>query len=299
MNCIPFSPRWLPDLTALINGHIVQVPPGWALMEHQVAAALTIPSLWAVHYPETDELRTETLCVVDQECLVAAAQWCYPVARKPTGLAGLPVTGLVSCIVGEPGHVTALLFLLEILTERCSARGCRELSIGRCAFGVGWLGIPRTWTHLILGLQRSGFSQSSRWGIMTGATDILPVSVPECVASMRSAWRVNEDALEWSLRLYADDRLVGECSAWGIPRHFAACDGYADWITIEWLGVEPPYRRRGIGRWLLSEQLQRQARRGVTRVILWTEPDNRAARQIGESLGFHYGPECWDFVKAL
>jgi len=58
----------------------------------------------------------------------------------------------------------------------------------------------------------------------------------------------------------------------------------AGWITFEWLGVESPYQRQGIGRWLLSEQLRRQAQRGIANAILWTEPDNRAMRRIGE---------CW------
>lgn len=116
-----------------------------------------------------------------------------------------------------------------------------------------------------------------------------------CLEPMRVVWQVDEAALEWELRLCADDQLIGECHAWGIPRHLADCDGYADWITVEWLGVELPYRGRGIGRWLLHEQLRRQAQRGITHAILWTGTDNAAVRRADEALGFQEGPECWEF----
>jgi GNAT superfamily N-acetyltransferase len=66
-----------------------------------------------------------------------------------------------------------------------------------------------------------------------------------------------------------------------------------------WLGIEPLYQRHGLGRWLLNEQLRRQAQRGVRNAILWTESDNRAMRQLAESSGFRAGPECWVFNKTI
>lgn len=300
MDCITFSSRWLPDLTGLINAHIAQVPPGWTVTERQVAAVLATPSVWGVHYPdEPGEFGTETLCVIDRQRLVAAAQWGYPVQHRASESADLSAGGCMSWIAAVPDNAAALALLLEALTARCRERGCHELVTSRYAFGVGWSGIAVTWPHLDAGLEQAGFSRSQRWVIMTGTTDIPAAAAPEDVESMRLDWHVDEAALEWDLQLYANDQLVGECQAWGIPRHLAGCDGYADWITFEWLGVEPPYRRQGIGRWLLSEQLRRQARRGIANAILWTEPDNRAMRRIGESLGFGYGPECWVFEKII
>lgn len=300
LHYITFSSRWLPDLTGLINAHIAQVPPGWTVTEQQVAAVLDTPSLWNAHYPEeTAKFAVETLCVIDQERLAAAAQWGYPVECESTRATDSPAMGFISWITAAPGNGPALSLLLDNLIVRCRERKCRGLGTGRYAFGVGWMGVSTLWPHLITGFEQAGFSRSHRWVIMMGTTDVPVVAAPKCVAPMRIDWRVDEIALEWELRLYADDQLIGECEAWGIPRHLAECDGYAGWITFEWLGVESPYQRQGIGRWLLSEQLRRQAQRRIANAIFWTEPDNRAMRHIGESLGFGYGPECWVFEKTI
>ncbi len=101
------------------------------------------------------------------------------------------------------------------------------------------------------------------------------------------------------MKLRDGEALVGECQAWGVPPHFAGCPGVAEWMTIEWLGVEEPYRRKGFGRWLLHEQIRRQAQRGIRRCICWTGVDNWAARNLTESLGFRVGPECWEFGKKI
>jgi GNAT superfamily N-acetyltransferase len=111
--------------------------------------------------------------------------------------------------------------------------------------------------------------------------------------------RPEEAALEWDVRAFAGGDLAGECQAWGIPPHLQVCPRAAAWITIEWIGVEGPYQRKGLGRWLLREQLRHQAARGVRHVILWTECEDAAARRFYEALGFTYGPECWHLVRRL
>jgi len=295
MDCVTFSDEWLPGLTDLINAHIAQVPPGWTVTEQQVAAVLATPALWNVHYPdEPVGFEMETRCVVADGRLVAAAQWCYPAQRGEGSF-----KGVVSWIVGVPEEAAALSLLLETLTVHSRARGCCALGIGRYAFGVGWMGVPTLWPHLVAGFEQAGFSCFHCWVMMMGTTDVPVLAAPECATPMCLAWCADEAALEWGLRLCDGDQLIGECQAWGVPWHLAGCDGYAEWITVEWLGVEPPYQRQGIGRWLLSEQLRRQAQRGIRKAVFWTEPDNVAALCVGESLGFRRGPECWGFEKAI
>jgi ribosomal protein S18 acetylase RimI-like enzyme len=113
-------------------------------------------------------------------------------------------------------------------------------------------------------------------------------------------WHIDESAVEWILRAYAGQHVVGECQAWGVPAHLASLAGFREWTTIEWLGVEAPYRGQGLGRYLLQEQLRYQAARGIRHVLLWTEPDGAealAARRLYESLGFVYGPALLRFQK--
>ena len=148
-------------------------------------------------------------------------------------------------------------------------------------------------------LQTAGFVVSRRWVILTSAVDIPEVSTPKSLISMHTSWQVDINASEWELRLHTDGALVGECQAWGIPQHFSDCEGYTDWVTVEWLGVEPAYQRKGIGSWLIAKQFRKQAQRGVTRVIIWTETDNQPLLGLGEFLGFQSGPECWEFQKVI
>jgi GNAT superfamily N-acetyltransferase len=295
MECTAFLSERMADLTELINAHMAQMPPGWTITECRVAQVLNTPSLWSMHYPgEAGNFEAETLCVVDGRCLVAAAQLCYPMQYSAESS-----SGFISWIIAVPGRVKALSLLLDALVTRCREQGCCALDTSRYAFGVGWMGIPVVWPHLVAGFERAGFSCTQHWVMMTGSTDVHTVAMPESVASMHLDWKMDETALEWDLRLCDGELLVGECQAWGIPPHLADCDGYTDWITYEWLGVESPYQGRGIGRWLLAEHLRRQARRGVKRAIFWTETDNRAMRRVGESLGFDYGPECRVFVRIV
>jgi len=188
--------------------------------------------------------------------------------------------------------------LLAMLTENARALGCNTIDAsGRYAFGVGWLGIPIMLPHLIDGFDRWGFEPYERWVIMAGDADAAARAAPTQAVNLRLEWQVNDDALEWELKAFDGQTLVGECDAWGIPPQFAECRGYGEWITLEWSGVEKAYRRQGIGRYLIREQMRRQAERGVKHAMLWVEPDNKAARKMCESVGFEYQVECWRLEK--
>jgi GNAT superfamily N-acetyltransferase len=301
MDCVPFAPELLPDLTMLINSHIAQIPPGWTLSQAQIAATLTsVSELWHIHYPEENAMfESETVCVLDQGHLTAAAQWGYPVQERTPGYVNQPTTSVLFWIVAEPDNSVARQSLLKALATRSLTAACHRTTTTRFTFGVGWLGIAVTWSHLIDGLQLAGFTVEKRWMVLTGPANKPGLVPPIYLRSMNVAWQVDAAALEWELQLYAGGDLIGECHAWGIPPHLTERDENADWITIEWLGVEPPQRRQGIGRWLLSEQLRRQAERGVTQAILWTKLENRAARRLSESSGFQNCFECWEFEKTV
>jgi GNAT superfamily N-acetyltransferase len=294
VNCIEFSADLLPDLTRLVNAQLAAVPPGWSLTETQAAQTLAQASdLWGVHFPEQKAVfELETLCVLDRGRLTAAAQWGFPIVPETRGIDNASV---LFWIAAEPTSAESLPLLLETLAAHSRAAGSPRITTTRFSFGVGWLGIPALWTHVTEGLQAAGFAVTRRWVILACPASLPEVPAPESIRSMNISWQVDENASEWDFRLHADGELVGECSAWGIPQHFSGSEGYANWITVEWLGVEPAYQRKGIGRWLVAEQLRRQAGRGISKAILWTETNNQALAGLGESLGFQTGPECWEF----
>ena len=295
MDCVECSPDLLPDLSRLVNTQLITIPPGWKLTEAQVARTIAMASnLWSEHFPEQSAaFELETLCALDHGHLVAAVQWGYPDPQRTRAIDFS--ASVLFWVIAEPDNVEGLYLLLETIAGRARAAGSRRITTTRLSFGVGWLGIPAAWSHVIKALQTAGFVAGARWVILTRSVDIPEVRTPESLASMRTSWQVDANASEWDLRLLTDSALVGECSAWGIPPHFSDCTGYSNWVTVEWLGVEPEYQRKGIGSWLIAEQFRRQAQRGVKQVILWTETDNRAFRSLGDALGFLSGPECWDF----
>ena len=61
----------------------------------------------------------------------------------------------------------------------------------------------------------------------------------------------------------------------------------ADEIHITNIAVDRVQRRRGIGRFLLTQTLENARRRGVRTVLLEVRPTNTEARVLYEALGFH------------
>src|SRR5262245_40258779 len=109
MRLVPYHPRLLPDLTRLINTHIHLVPPGWEVMEAQVAAILANPlSLWEAHFSDDDAIvePQESLFVTNGDTLLAAANW------DVFQLSPYPRKAPLNWIVADPGHPAALTLLL-------------------------------------------------------------------------------------------------------------------------------------------------------------------------------------------
>jgi GNAT superfamily N-acetyltransferase len=294
------APELLGSLTPLVNDHIRSVPPGWTLSDAQAAATVAdAAKLWRVHYPGAPARDTSTVCVIDRGQLVGAAQWSWARGAAPSEGSGEDGDAVIEWIVSLPQHTAGTAALLGEVVRRLRSNGCRRVSTGRFAFGIGWLGIPTSWPHITGALARAGFSVQERWRLFTGSTDVPTIRAPAATGAMRLRWTPNDASLEWDLTLSNDEGLVGECDAWGAPPHLACCNGYCDWVTIEWLGVEPRFRMRGIGRWLLGQQLHRQAIRGATQAMLWSPVGNLAAQRLARSLGFRQQAESVEFQLAL
>ena len=95
------------------------------------------------------------------------------------------------------------------------------------------------------------------------------------------------------------EELAAECDAWGIPPHLDDCPGFGDVITIEWIGVEEPYARRGLATWLMRKQFAYHRAAGKTRVMLWTGPDNHPAQRLYERLHLSVCAETHVYEKTF
>jgi GNAT superfamily N-acetyltransferase len=281
----------LPDLTRLVNAHIEAIPPCWTLSEAQVAYAIDhAVSLWDVHFADERKPSTKyaTWSVIDGGHVIAALQTASMYKDLDP-----PVMHIV-WVAADPARPDALDALLAHSYMRAASAGGSLIHVDlRCPFGVGWFGIPTTWTHIGDALLRNDFHPHEKWVLMSGRAD-SGVSFPQPeIFHFDLLWQINERALEWNLEANSDFELVGDCFAWGIPPHLADARGFDEWITIEWLDVDDTLQGRGIGRYLLAEQMRFQARRGIKHVIAWTEVDNIAPQRVNLACGMTHGPECW------
>jgi GNAT superfamily N-acetyltransferase len=296
MRLVPYEPHLLPDLTRLINAHIRGVPPGWEVTETQVAAIVANPdSLWGVHFVDDDGgvEPQETLCVIDGDTLLAAANWDIFQPRPDYRHAA------INWLVAQPDSPQAVALLLNALIERPRHGDADAMSTARFALGMGWMGIPSGWPHLINSFKAASFEVTQHWVIMTGDVDAnIQHPLPQ-IEPFAIRWNIKENALEWEIAAYSGGERIGECECWGIPPHLHDCPGYDQWTTIEWLGVEYPYHRRSVGSYLMAEQLRFQAARGIRHVMVWTETDNLPTRKLNAVFGFREGPECFVFNRSL
>ena len=303
---VPYEPGMCGDLTRLVNLHLAQVPSGLALSERQVAAALAEEPFWDRHYDDERDGRVpreEIVCVVEGGRLVGAAEerWYERGAAIAAGLgpewAATEEFVLVQWLVAVPDDPETARYLVQGLVKRADAtrRGVRIA--GRFRFGIGWGGVADAWPHLTAALSASGFSVNQRWTMFHMATDEGLHPPPPAGFTFR--WHIDELRLEWELLAFAagvdgvvEEVVAGECQVWDVP-HGARSAGRHLWTTVEWLGVEQPHRRRGLGTYLLLEQRRVQATRGVGHLLLWAEPDDpdsAAAIRLYDRLGFQRGP---------
>jgi ribosomal protein S18 acetylase RimI-like enzyme len=67
---------------------------------------------------------------------------------------------------------------------------------------------------------------------------------------------------------------------------------------LQRLAVHPTWQRRGVGRALVIDGLAWLERRGVERVVVNTQLENRKALALYEGLGFRREPRCLSVLSA-
>lgn len=293
----PYEPRHLMGLLDVANLHLALVPPRDArLTAPALETAVThYERLWLHHYP-LEEGETP----ISHQSLVATSGG-EPVGLITAGWTPDDERGNICFFIAHPSVPGAADRLLCEAEALLAAKGCTSIDgSGRSPIGLGWFDLPTTWTHLIEAYERAGFACYAEWIIMAGRTDAIPVGPPQPRLEKPDI-RFVEDAehCEWHLEIRDGEKLVGECDAWGVPPHLDSCPGFGDWITIEWVGVEEEFQRRGFAFWLMAKQMHYHLRAGRSRAMVWTEKGNLPARALNRRLGLGDGPAIRRFGKSL
>ncbi len=282
-------PEHLSELALIAGRHADLVPPAGACVT--VGAVQSIidryDSLWVHHYP--DEFESGQRCRTYVALRGGVAVGCVVVVWRE-----YDPDGHIGFLVADPDAPGVAHQLLVSAVAWLRSQGCANISAdSRCPIGAGWIGTPTTWTHVVDAYEQEGFVCVDDWIIMAGPLDVHPET--DARDPYAPGWHVlfasDAEKREWRLEVYDGETLAAECDAWGAPPHLDDCGAFGQLVTIEWIGVEEPYLRRGIGAWLLQRQLAYQHDEGKRHVMLWTGPGNVAARRLYEQFGLSAGPE--------
>jgi len=127
--------------------------------------------------------------------------------------------------------------------------------------------------------------------VMSAYEEYRPFVTPEFVAEFRDDTREVFAADHTDIIVAeSEGRLVGTVTFY--PDGTKYGDGLPPgWTTLRILAIAPDWRRRGVGKALMTECLNRTRNLGATRMLLHTLPFMVKAIALHESLGFRRTPE--------
>jgi ribosomal protein S18 acetylase RimI-like enzyme len=98
------------------------------------------------------------------------------------------------------------------------------------------------------------------------------------------AWNDPRKDIRRKLAVHPDLFLVGEAAGAIVGSVMAGYDGHRGWIN--YLGVDPAFRRRGLGRALMREAERRLREAGCPKINLQVRTGNAEAIVFYNSIGF-------------
>lgn len=289
----PLRQSDLAAVTALFNQAMAGLPYGWPLTSQQFRELALF-----------DEGAPQAHFEVDSKGWLVARQgeFTWGFAHAAVGrLAAEPrVTrrGFLRCLIlhpeAPPGVETALLAAVAAFfqAEEVEQRFAFHIRSGYpCALaGRGML--PSSQFRVMAALGRAGYSISDRWllyerGCSEPALERLPTlpGLSLQIERGRGASRGASGGAIVALYLAERSRPVAEAVVDDLP--FLAAAGDLPSASLRWLRVEPAYRRKGAGRWLLLRALNELAGRGVQRLIVDINHTDEAAQSLLLHLGFN------------
>jgi GNAT superfamily N-acetyltransferase len=269
-----FRPEHLPQVRALINGHLNAAVPGWSLPEAFIASRLRRePEEYVVDPWVT---RRATLCAVERDRVVAAAHLrCYG-GHATVGDAYRAV-GEVAWLVAWPAAEQAGDELLAAAGEQLAAW---EVRARWAATGLPvpvLSGVPDAWPHIAAALAQAGFRPTPDHAEAVYGGDLAAVPAPPAppLAGLRLRRTVGDTTVRFAGVL--DDRELGVCECDLDLTLGGARPALWRWAELANLQVEAGWRGRGIGGWLVGHAAAWLRVGGYERIVLTTSIDDEAA----------------------
>jgi len=263
----------LPQVTTLVNLHLGAVVPGWAVPEPWLAAYLKrnpgeiVVDPWVV--------ARSTLVAVERQAVVAVAH-VLRYGAGPEVSTEYHGVAEVDWLFAGPDAREACARLLSAVAEQAAAWGATAT---RLAGGppVGPLaGILDVWPHIASAVESAAYRRDP------GRVERLYGGALGSVAAPGDPplpeLRLRRSTGRWGTRFDALDgqRSVGYCDVVTDLTEGGALPALCGWAELAEIEVEPTWRNRGIGSWLLSHAIAWARFGGCERLLITTAEDEAA-----------------------
>lgn len=266
-------PEYLAQVTTLLNTHLGTIVPGWAVPEPWLAAFFKrnpgeyIVDPWVI--------ARSTLVAIQRQSVEAVAH----LLRYGSGPeVGSDFHGVVevNLLLASPSAGKASARLLEAVSEQARAWGATATWFAGSPPVGPFAGVPDSWPHIVAAIEAAGFRRDPGRVEIVYAGELADIArpgdppLPELhVKRSTGAWGARFDAM-------LGDRSIGYCDmvtdlseGGGLP----ALRGWAELAEIE---VEPEYRNRGVGSWLLAHAVAWARFGGCRGLVLSTTAEDEA-----------------------
>ncbi|MFD1674466.1 GNAT family N-acetyltransferase [Alicyclobacillus fodiniaquatilis] len=271
-----------PQVAVLIRQHLAMIPPFIIPSHDEIISIIRDPMhyhrLW---YPETvpDSYRTPCFVAKTNETVVAAVQLLLP-DDTSSPAAMFWMVGL------EEYQAHVLEFINEVISL-LREENRSLLQSTRNPFAPGWQGIADCWTHLLTPFNQADCKLTSEQWVMYWCNE------DKMTASERpydyTLTTKSQNQRDFELLMSRDSQQVAEADIW-FPAPACGSLMEAGVADLEYIKVDGAHRRKGLGGAMLTAAMQEACKRNFRTLILWTEEDNEAMKNLAEKSGFTRGP---------
>jgi GNAT superfamily N-acetyltransferase len=272
------------QLTELVNVHIAAVVPGWALPVSALLAQFEREPAQYVVDPWVID-RT-TLVAIERDRVVAGAHLKRYAAdgRVSPDYYG---AGEVAWLVAWPAKHEAAIELAHACTAKLDEWGVRRQWADGALPTPATFGIPSAWPHVRTAIEAAGFSDENGRTEVLLAGDLGGVGDPgePPVEELTVRREVQNLTVQFSAVL--DGHIIGYVTVHDDLTRGGTLSCLRGWAQLHEQFVEPAYRRRGIGTWLVQHAVSWLRLGGATRVLAsWAEELDVGSMAFLEQFGW-------------
>jgi GNAT superfamily N-acetyltransferase len=274
----PFQEAHLFRVQLLINMHLSTMAPGWGLPEAFIARCLHRNPYQETTDPWVRERMT--LCALQKQRVVAAAH----LLRYGNGPEVNPYyqnAGDLAWFLVWPNASEAAAALLAAARRQFAAWQVTHEYAWDAGVPVGpFVGVPDAWPHISRALEAAGYAprtgKKGEESVYGGSLDVALSGDTPPVAGL-TLQRVMGKIDGACFLALVDGEVVGQCECATDLTRGGMLPALRGWGELSEVEVQEPWRRRGIGTWLVRQAVAWHHLGGGTHLIFAVLPEDEEA----------------------